>query len=52
MQCNQCKIDMYLEKVENDIFNFKCKKCGKTVTKTKLEMEDLYKKMKESNSPK
>jgi len=41
MNCPECEIiEMRLEKVINDEFFFKCKKCGKEVIKKEEELED------------
>lgn len=43
MECPQCKIiDMRVEKVENNVIHYVCKKCGETLDKTieELEKED------------
>ena len=43
MNCNDCNIEMQVLKVENKIFTFKCKKCGKEITKTEEELNTQYK---------
>ena len=41
MVCPDCQlIEMRLERVEDDVFYFKCKKCGKEITKKTEELEE------------
>ena len=44
MLCDNCNIELRLDKYENNIFIFKCIKCGQILQKTKEELEQEYKK--------
>lgn len=50
MLCDNCNIELRLDKVENRIFSFKCLKCGKIQKKTEEELRKEYNKaIKEAN---
>ena len=41
MECPECKlVEMRVDKVEDDLIYFVCKKCGKEITKTIEEVEN------------
>lgn len=43
MNCDNCNIEVQVIKVENKIFYFRCKKCGKEITMTESELNLKYK---------
>ena len=45
MLCNNCNIEMRLDKYENNIFNFKCVKCGQIIQKSEKDLREDYKKV-------
>lgn len=40
MQCSECELEMRVDKVEEGVIYYECKKCGKQFTKTIKELEE------------
>lgn len=49
MLCNNCSIELRMDKFENNVFYFKCIKCGNKLQKTSQELEKDYSKVKKES---
>lgn len=45
MQCEECKIEMYMNKKVDDCFEFVCKQCNKVIKKTENELKKEYERL-------